>query len=319
MPGPPGKDGLKGNLGPLGPPGPPGPKGEQGNIGHAGPRGIPGIPGIPGLFGDKGLKGFQGPPGPPGLTGLPGPPGPPGPPGLSLNLTLTQMKDLMYSSDKPNYSLVQTLLDSLYRDLRLLVDPPDGSKQHPASTCLELWLCHPNYTSGFYYIDPNQGSPIDALLVYCNFSKTGAETCLHPRDAHLPIKLWQNDSGNNSRFYWLSSLEGGFKFEYPALSVVQLRFLRLQSNRAEQRVTYSCSPGLQLGQTQRQVQFRTDAVKQSYLGELQDCMFGKEMDPGPRESVFQFEDMSLLPLRDIGIFGNSGHEFGFTIGPVCFS
>lgn len=45
----------------------------------------------------------------------------------------------------------------------------------------------------------------------------------------------------------------------------------------------------------------------------------KEMDPGPRESVFQFEDMNLLPLRDIGVFGNSGHEFGFTIGPVCFS
>lgn len=54
----------------------------------------------------------------------------------------------MYSSDKPNYPLIQTLLDSLYHDLRLLVDPPDGSKQHPASTCLELWLCHPNYTSG---------------------------------------------------------------------------------------------------------------------------------------------------------------------------
>lgn len=44
-----------------------------------------------------------------------------------------------------------------------------------------------------------------------------------------------------------------------------------------------------------------------------------ESDPGPRESVFQFEDMNLLPLRDIGVFGNSGHEFGFTIGPVCFS
>lgn len=45
----------------------------------------------------------------------------------------------------------------------------------------------------------------------------------------------------------------------------------------------------------------------------------KEEDPGPRESVFQFEDMDLLPLRDIGILGNSSYEFGFTIGPVCFS
>lgn len=55
---------------------------------------------------------------------------------------------LMYVSDKPNYSLIQTLLDSLQHELRLLVDPPDGSKEHPATTCLELWLCHPEYSSG---------------------------------------------------------------------------------------------------------------------------------------------------------------------------
>ena len=54
----------------------------------------------------------------------------------------------MYLSDKPNYPLLQTLLDSLHQDLRLLMDPPDGSKEHPATTCLELWLCHPDYTSG---------------------------------------------------------------------------------------------------------------------------------------------------------------------------
>lgn len=62
------------------------------------------------------------------------------------------------------------------------------------------------------------------------------------------------------------------QFEYPALSVVQLRFLRLQSNRAEQRVTYSCYPGQRLDETERQVQFLTDAVKQSYLGALQHCV-----------------------------------------------
>lgn len=58
------------------------------------------------------------------------------------------MQDLMYVSDKPNYPLIQTLLDSLQLELRLLVDPPDGSKERPATTCLELWLCHPEYSSG---------------------------------------------------------------------------------------------------------------------------------------------------------------------------
>lgn len=58
----------------------------------------------------------------------------------------------MYVSDKPNYLLIQVLLKSLYHDLRLLLGPPDGSKDRPASTCLELRLCHLNYTSGQNFI-----------------------------------------------------------------------------------------------------------------------------------------------------------------------
>lgn len=54
----------------------------------------------------------------------------------------------MYMSDKPDFSVVQTLLDSLQLELRLLLDPPDGSRERPATTCLELRLCHPEYSSG---------------------------------------------------------------------------------------------------------------------------------------------------------------------------
>lgn len=32
---------------------------------------------------------------------------------------------------------------------------------------------------GQYYIDPNQGSPQDALLAFCNFT-AGGETCIAP-------------------------------------------------------------------------------------------------------------------------------------------
>ena len=43
--------------------------------------------------------------------------------------------------------------------------------------------------------------------------------------------------------------------------------------------------------------------------------------PGPRESVFEFEDLQLLPVRDVAVMGggNFTHQFSFTIGPVCFS
>ena len=37
------------------------------------------------------------------------------------------------------------------------------------------------FVSGLHWIDPNQGSPKDALFVFCNFS-TGGETCIYPQD-----------------------------------------------------------------------------------------------------------------------------------------
>ena len=50
----------------------------------------------------------------------------------------------------------------------------------------------------------------------------------------------------------------------------------------------------------------------------------EKLDSGDRrESGFQFEseDLDLLPLRDLAVFGSSDltQEFGFTVGSVCFS
>lgn len=236
-------------------------------------------------------------------------------------MTMTQLKDLMYMSDKPNYSLIQTVLDSLQLELRLLLDPPDGTKEHPATTCLELWLCHPEFTSGLYYIDPNQGSPADALLAYCSFSSALTQTCLHPQDSQLAMKAWMEDLPGGESFQWLSRVDQGFQFHYPGENVVQLRFLRLHSITAIQSITFSCHPGHQLGAAERDVKFLTDSRTQSYLGVLKDCVPRDEDSPAPRESVLQFEDLQLLPLRDIALqpSGNLTHPFGFSIGPVCFS
>ncbi|XP_072309336.1 collagen alpha-1(II) chain-like [Eucyclogobius newberryi] len=269
----------------------------------------------------QGLKGFQGLPGVPGRPGYPGPPGRQGPPGTSLNMTLTQLKDQVYQSDKPNHSLLQSLLESLQLELRLILDPPDGSKERPATTCLELWLCHPDYTSGMYYIDPNQGSAGDALLAYCSFSGHFTQTCLHPRDPQLPMKAWMEDSTEEGSFLWLSRMDRGFQFDYPGASVVQLRFLKLQSSTAVQKLTYSCHPGHGLGQAGRDVKFLTNTGKQSYLGQLSDCEPAEETGSVVREAIFEFEDLQLLPLRDVALMSraNSTHRFSFTMGPLCFS
>ncbi|XP_076127454.1 collagen alpha-2(I) chain-like [Alosa pseudoharengus] len=321
LPGPPGVLGPKGTQGLLGNDGQGGPKGEQGDIGPPGRRGTPGLPGMPGLFGEKGPKGYEGQPGPKGTRGPPGLPGAPGPPGISLNLTLIQLKDLTYLADKPNYPLIRTLLDSLQQDLRWFLNPPEGTKEHPATSCLELWLSQPNFTSGMYYIDPNQGSPADAFLVYCDLT-SGGKTCLSPWKPQLPLRSWLKDSEADS-FQWLSNKEGGFQFEYAESSVVQMRFLRLNSNLASQNITFTCQPGSRQGPTEREIKFLADTRRQSYVGTLRDCMPAAAFDLGSRESVFQFEtnDLDLLPIRDVALFGNSDltEEFSFTVGPVCFS
>lgn len=65
-----------------------------------------------------------------------------------MPLSIFQLKSQELMHKKTNYMLVRTLLDSLQRDLRWIINPPDGSKQHPATTCLELWLAHPSSTNG---------------------------------------------------------------------------------------------------------------------------------------------------------------------------
>ncbi|XP_029470106.1 collagen alpha-1(XXVII) chain [Rhinatrema bivittatum] len=318
--GPQGDDGLKGRQGPTGVPGKPGLKGEQGDIGSLGLQGLPGLPGMPGLFGMKGLKGFQGAEGLKGKPGLPGPPGAPGPPGRPLNITLEELKSLIYSTDKLNYDMVWAILDNLGREIKLLVDPPNGTKENPATTCQELHLAWPLLPDGFYYVDPNQGNPQDSLHVFCNFT-AGGETCISPLKNQVPLQAWLMAYTSEGVFEWFSSLPGGFPLEYA--SAVQLRFLKLHSTLANQKVSYSCRPDPETGkkQAEKEVKFLADTREQSYLATLEGCLLDNESLL--TDTIFQFStnDLALLPLRDLAVFhnGDTSHQFGFTVGPVCFN
>ncbi|NWU93481.1 CO1A1 protein, partial [Upupa epops] len=113
------------------------------------------------------------------------------------------------------------------------------------------------------------------------------------------------------------------QLEYAGASSVQLRFLRLHSRWATQKISYSCRPAPQQDQPQpeKEIRFLTDTREQSYGASLQGCML--DNDSSITDTIFQFstEDLSLLPLRDLAVFhnGDASHQFGFTVGPVCFS
>lgn len=55
---------------------------------------------------------------------------------------------------------------------------------------------------------------------------------------------------------------------------MQLRFLRLHSHRASQKVSYSCSPGPERGQPQphKEIRFLADSRDHSYAASLQGCL-----------------------------------------------
>lgn len=65
--------------------------------------------------------------------------------GLSLPVTF---QHLIYPADCLNRTTVLALLHTLSRELRALVEHPDGTKDKPAATCKELLLAHPNLPDG---------------------------------------------------------------------------------------------------------------------------------------------------------------------------
>ncbi|NWS45799.1 CO5A3 protein, partial [Probosciger aterrimus] len=111
--------------------------------------------------------------------------------------------------------------------------------------------------------------------------------------------------------------------EYTGASAVQLRFLRLHSSLVTQKISYSCRPAPEQAQPQlqKEIRFLADSREQSYAASLQGCVL--DNDSSVTDTIFHFasEELSLLPLRDLAVFhnGDASHQFGFTVGPVCFS
>uniref|UniRef100_A0A4W3J7G7 Fibrillar collagen NC1 domain-containing protein n=1 Tax=Callorhinchus milii TaxID=7868 RepID=A0A4W3J7G7_CALMI len=352
-PGQPGLQGSPGSIGEPGEPGIPGNQGAVGPLGPIGPAGKDGVRGYTGLNGPPGPRGANGPNGSPGSRGETGPPGTPGavgPPGTCCSTEPDNggpepYKSYPYIKDQPRESIVQqdanimATVKSLSSQLEDILRP-DGSQKNPARSCRNLQFCHPDFKSGDYWIDPNQGSKVDAIKVHCNM-ETG-ETCMYPNPVNVPRKSWWTNKGSREmKHVWFGeSMDGGFHFGYgdynlgQDLAEVQLGFLRMLSTKASQNITYHCKNSIaylddETGNVKKavrlmswaDVELKAEGSRKYIYSVLEDGCTKHTGEWG--KTVFEYKTRKTirLPIVDIAPMdiGAEDQEFGIDIGPVCFS
>jgi len=204
---------------------------------------------------------------------------------------------------------------------------PKGTKENPAVTCRDVFLGHPEFQDGWYWIDPNMGALNDSIHVWCNLTAHG-ETCVYPvRKTRMVIpRQWKKDKNN---LKWFSEFEDGFKIEYS--SEVQLNLLRLNSNFVTQRFTYFCTNSAAwYDQKSRGFEHALTLMGSAdHEFETRDLSGDEVPFDGCKDhrsntySMFEIRTRKLdwLPVIDFmpKDYGEPWQQFGFEAGPVCFS
>jgi hypothetical protein len=206
---------------------------------------------------------------------------------------------------------------------------PDGSRKAPARTCKDLAMAHPDLPNAMYWIDPNQGSPVDAIEAFCDISSH--TTCVPAKPSQVLKDT--HYTGPQEHVWFGEEMDNGFPFTYKA-DMVQMKFLQLLSVSAVQNITYHCrnsvayyddaarnykqaakfmtSNDLELV-ARRPVKFRYDVL-------MDDCKYRADKWA---TTVFSFktDKPQRLPILDIAPYdiGQANQAFGLEIGSVCFS
>jgi len=232
---------------------------------------------------------------------------------------------------------VDTSLKSLNNQIENLRSP-DGTQKNPARTCRDLKLCHPEWKSGDYWVDPNIGSTADAIKAFCNM-ETG-ETCVYPSIAKVPKKNWWTSKSKERKHIWFGeTMNGGFHFSYaqdgPAANAaaVQLTFLRLLSTEASQNLTYHCRNSVAymdastgnlkkavLLQGSNDVEIRAEGNSRFTYSVMEDGCTKHTGQWGKTVIEYRSQKTSRLPIVDIAPMdiGGADQEFGVEVGAVCF-
>jgi collagen type V/XI/XXIV/XXVII alpha len=235
--------------------------------------------------------------------------------------------------DLPDYSQgleeVFAALESLKQELTLMREPM-GTYDNPARSCKDLWLCHPDFPNGYYYIDPNGGSYRDAIEVECNLEQEGV-TCIKPSTTRVKPGRWPRSQPGD----WFSEDPKGFRFDYN-VSDPQFKFLRLLSASATQRFIYDCQNSVgwynsKSGNYDKAIHLRGHNDNtltydddpdpfQPHLTLLEDTCSQGDTN-GKVELELNTRDVDILPFVDYRSFdfGNDrSQKHGFNLGQVCF-
>jgi collagen type II alpha len=204
---------------------------------------------------------------------------------------------------------------------------PNGEKTYPAKTCRDLAVAYPEYESGNYWIDPNDGDIRDAILVYCDL-KTRA-SCVVPS----PSKSNEMSYTGREQEIWLSELDNGFKINYKADSN-QIGFLQLLSTQATQNITFHCKNTVAYFDKQKNNHRKgiklmtwndnelTPKGPQRLRYEVVEDGCQDRLNTWSKTVVsYSTEKPQRLPINDIAVrdFGSRDQQFWIELNAVCFN
>lgn len=214
---------------------------------------------------------------------------------------MDNLKGQFYLSDKQGDKLFQEGVFTIFNEIDQMKNEldsmlrPNGSQSAPARSCYDLFLCNPKLQEGYYWIDPNLGSPSDAAQVYC--SRPGC-SCV---DYNIPEERAHTWSGQQGTPF--SELPHSFQLT-SEMAEDQLSLLRLLSSHGWQMFSFESSGS---GEEMEFIMANGEVVR---AGE-----FAVDKLSDLRTAITLEGEPELFPMED---FITKADKFGFELGRSCF-
>jgi len=210
---------------------------------------------------------------------------------------------------------------------------PTGKPTSPGLNCRDIKEHNPDFKNGEYWVDPNGGTAVDAILVFCRMETM--ETCIRPSPSQFDRARWTKN--RHGAQYFMGDINGGKEFFYKT-DFSQLKWLQLYADGARQQLVFNCfntdSDGtrLSLYNGDEVDTFRGRYKKSTRISSTDECSCELVKNMGLRKECKDNEWHSavydvrtnktdVLPITDVLLFdvGNRDSQFGIELGEVCFS